>query len=310
MLPVSAEAALCLPPMKAFRASVLRFSSKGKAVYDQDGLLVLGDDGLIAAVGDYPSQKGRFPDIEIEHLPGRILAPGFIDLHTHYPQLDVIGSPADGLLPWLERYTFPAEARFADAAHGAEVARFFLDELSRNGVTTALVFGSSHPESVDAFFQQAQARRLRMICGKALMDRHAPEGVRDATEQSLIDTEALIKRWHGLDRLGYAITPRFAPSCSDAQLRGAGELARRHGDVWIQSHVAENEEEIRWVHELFPATRSYLGVYEGFGLLRERAIYAHCIHLDSEDRELMRSSGAASSEKREIRPRSKSLPTS
>ena len=279
--------------MKALRAAVLRFTSEGQAIYDEDGLLVLGEDGLIAAVGDYHSTRSRFPGVETEHLSGRILAPGFVDLHIHYPQLDVIGSPAEGLLPWLEHYTFPAEARYADAAHAGEVASFFLDELARHGVTTALVFGSSHPESVDAFFQQAQARKLRMICGKALMDRHAPEGVRDATEQSLIDTEGLIERWHGQDRLGYAITPRFAPSCSDAQLRGAGELAGRHPDVWIQSHVAENEDEVRWAHELFPQARSYLGVYDGFGLMRARAIYAHCIHLDGRDRELMRSSGAA-----------------
>ncbi len=279
--------------MKAYRAAVLRFSEEGQALYEEDGLLVVGDDGRFAAVGAFQSLRRKFADADLEHLPGRILAPGFIDLHIHYPQADVIGSPADGLLPWLERYTFPEEARFADAGHADAVVKFFLDELARNGVTTALVFGSSHPQSVQAFFTQAQARGLRMVCGKVLMDRHAPEGVRDATEQSLIDTEALIRRWHGVARLGYAITPRFAPSCSEAQLRGAGELARRYPDVWIQSHVAENEMEVRWAHELFPAARSYLGVYEGFGLLRERAVYAHCIHLDGQDRELLRSSGAA-----------------
>jgi guanine deaminase len=282
-----------LAAMKAYRAAVLRFSEQGRALYDEDGLLVVGDDGRFAAVGDFQSLARQFAGVELEHLPGRILAPGFIDLHIHYPQTDVIGSPAEGLLPWLERYTFPEESRFADTIHASEVAAFFLDELARNGVTTALVFGSSHVPSVDAFFSAAQARCLRMVCGKALMDRHAPDGVRDDTEQSLSDTEALIRRWHGVDRLGYAITPRFAPSCSDAQLRGAGELAQRYADVWIQSHVAENRDEVAWARELFPASRSYLGVYGDFGLLRERAVYAHCIHLDSEDRALMRSSGAA-----------------
>jgi guanine deaminase len=282
-----------LAAMKAYRAAVLRFSGQGQALYDEDGLLVVGEDGRFAAVGDFQSIRRQYADVALEHLPGRILAPGFIDLHIHYPQTDVIGSPAEGLLPWLERYTFPEESRFSDQHHAGEVAEFFLDELARNGVTSALVFGSSHVQSVDAFFTQAQARRLRMVCGKALMDRHAPDGVRDDTEQSLSDTEALIQRWHGVDRLGYAITPRFAPSCSDAQLQGAGELARRHPDTWIQSHVAENELEIRWARELFPTARSYLDVYRGFGLLRERALYAHCIHLDSEDRALMRSSGAA-----------------
>jgi guanine deaminase len=132
--------------------------------------------------------------------------------------------------------------------------------------------------------EEAERRRLRLIAGKVLQDRHSPDGVRDETEQSLIDTEALIRRWHQRGRLGYAITPRFAPSCSEAQLRGAGELAARYPDTWIQSHVAENKDEIRWARELFPASRSYLSVYQDFGLMRERAIYAHCIHFDDEDR--------------------------
>jgi guanine deaminase len=178
----------------------------------------------------------------LEHWPARLIAPGFIDLHVHYPQLDVIASPADGLLPWLETYTFVQEARFGDPAHAQEVATFFLDELQRHGVTTSLVFCSSHASSVEALMAQARARSLRLIAGKCLMDRHAPEGVRDQTEASLIETEQLIGRWQGVDRLGYAITPRFVPSCSDAQLAGAGELARRHPQVWVQSHVAENHD--------------------------------------------------------------------
>ncbi len=283
--------------VKAYRASILRFADDHSALFDEDGLLVVGPDAqgreVVRAVGDYRALAGKFPGVAIEHLPGRIIAPGFIDLHIHYPQTNVIGSPAEGLLPWLDNYTFPYESRFADEAYARETASFFLDELARNGVTTALVFGSSHVQSVDAFFKEAQARHLRMICGKVLMDRHAPDAVRDDTEQSLLDTEALITRWHGLDRLGYAITPRFAPSCSDAQLRGAGMLAARYPDAWIQSHVAENKDEIAWARKLFPQARSYLSVYEDFGLLRERAVYAHCIHFDEQDRVLMRSSGAA-----------------
>ena len=158
---------------------------------------------------------------------------------------------------------------------------------------TALTFATSHPESVQALFKEAQKHQLRLITGKCLQDRNSPDGVRDETEQSLLDTEALIQQWHGVDRLGYAITPRFAPSCSDAQMRGAGELAAKYPDVWIQSHVAENLDEVRWVKELYPQSRSYLQVYEDFGLLRERAVYAHCIHFDAADRALMARSGAA-----------------
>ena len=283
--------------MQGFRAAILRFADDGSAVYENDGLLVTGPDAngrkVVRAVGPYEQLVANFPGVVIEHFPGRIIAPGFIDLHIHFPQIDVIGSPAEGLLPWLENYTFPQEARFSVEAHAQELAAVFLDELARHGVTTALAFCTSHPSSVNALMTESQKRGLRMIAGKVLQDRNSPDGVRDETQQSLIDTEALIQAWHGTDRLGYAITPRFAPSCSDAQLRGAGELAAKYPDVWIQSHVAENKDEVAWAKQLFPDARSYLAVYDGYGLMRERSIYAHCIHFDDDDRALMRSTGAA-----------------
>ena len=283
--------------MKAYRASILYFAGPAQAVLESDGLLVVAPNAqgrqVVQAVGAYQTLAPRFASVPTEHFPGCIIAPGFVDMHIHYPQTDVIGSPADGLLPWLENYTFPHEKRFAAPEYSAQAATFFIAELLRNGVTTALTFASSHPASVNALFAEAQQRQLRLIAGKVLMDQNAPDGVRDETEQSLLDTEALIKRWHGVDRLGYAITPRFVPSCSPAQLRGAGELAARYPDVWIQSHVAENKDEIDWVRQLYPQARSYLSVYEQFGLLRPRAVYAHCIHLDEDDRALMRASGAA-----------------
>ena len=284
--------------MYFYRAALLRFSDDGQALYDSDGLLVVGPGAqgrqCVQAAGAWQSLAPQYAaqmqaqPARVTHWPGRIIAPGFIDLHLHYPQTDVIGSPANGLLAWLENYTFPQEARFADPAHAAEVAPFFLDELRRNGVTTALVFATSHPASVNALFIEAQKRQLRLITGKVLQDRHCPDGVRDQTEQSLLDTEALIQRWHGVDRLGYAITPRFAPTSSPAQLRGAGALAAQYPDVWVQSHVAENLDEVAWVRELFPKARSYLSVYDDFGLMRERAVYAHCIYLDAADRALLR----------------------
>ena len=287
--------------MKAYRASLLYFAgpeaAASQAVFEQDGLLVLGpdEDGrqVVQAIGSYQGLAAPYSALEVEHLPGRIIAPGFVDMHIHYPQLDVIGSPAEGLLPWLEAYTFPHEKRFSAPEYSAQTATFFIAELLRHGVTTALAFATSHPESVNALLAQAQAQSLRMIAGKVLMDQNSPDGVRDETEQSLIDTETLIHRWHGVDRLGYAITPRFVPSCSEAQLRGAGELAAKYPDVWIQSHVAENSDEVAWVRQLYPKARSYLSVYEQFGLLRPRAVYAHCIHIDDEDRALMRGTGTA-----------------
>lgn len=282
--------------MRVYRSALLRFADDGSALYDQDGLLAVAPDAAgrerVVAAGPWQALSSHYAGHPVTHLPGRIITPGFVDMHIHFPQTDVIGSPADGLLPWLENYTFPHETRFADPAHGGQVAEFFVDELLRNGVTTALTFATSHPASVDALFAQAQRRGMRLITGKVLQDRHSPDGVRDDTGQSLIDTEALIRRWHGVDRLGYAITPRFAPTSTPEQLRGAGELAARYPDVWIQSHVAENRDEIRWARELFPASRSYLAVYDDFGLMRERAVYAHCIHFDDDDRALMRDTGA------------------
>ena len=288
--------------MKAYRSSLLYFAAPMQgapvqALFETDGLLVVRPDERgrqrVQAIGSYQTLSASYAGLHIEHLPGRIIAPGFVDMHIHYPQLDVIGSPAEGLLPWLENYTFPHEKRFSDAAYSAQSATFFIAELLRNGVTTALAFATSHPESVNALLGEAQKQQLRMIAGKVLMDQNSPDGVRDQTEQSLIDSEALILRWHGVDRLGYAITPRFVPSCSAAQLQGAGELAARYPDVWIQSHVAENRDEVAWVRRLYPQARSYLSVYQQFGLLRPRAVYAHCIHIDDEDRALMRSTGTA-----------------
>jgi guanine deaminase len=294
--------------MNAYRASLLWFAPRSegvaRALYEQDGLLVVGPDAqgrqVVQAIGAYATVSKQYPQVPVQHFPGRIIAPGFIDLHIHYPQIDVIGSPASGLLPWLENYTFPEENRFSAPDHSAQAATFFIAELLRNGVTTALTFATSHPESVNALFTEAQARHMRLITGLVLMDRHAPDylvnqgqGSVSGTEQSLRDTESLIQRWHGVDRLGYAITPRFAPTSTDAQLRGAGELAKQYGDVWIQSHVAENKDEITWARELFPASRSYLATYDDFGLMRERAIYAHCIHFDDDDRALMRDTGSA-----------------
>ncbi|WP_367849757.1 guanine deaminase [Rhodoferax sp. WC2427] len=281
--------------MKAYRASILRFAPDHSAIFEEDGLLVVGPDASgtrrVQAVGPYRTLGPKYPGLPVEHLPGRILAPGFVDMHIHYPQTDIIGSPADGLLPWLENYTFPAEKQFSAPAHAEEVARFFVAELLRNGVTTALAFATSHPASVNALFAEAQKNHMRLITGKVLQDRNSPDGVRDDTEQSLLDTEALIQRWHGVDRLGYAITPRFAPTSTPAQLRGAGALAAQYPEVWVQSHVAENLGEIAWAKELFPDARSYLGVYADFGLLRPRAVYAHCIHFDDADRALMRDTG-------------------
>jgi guanine deaminase len=260
-----------------------------------DGMLIVRD-GRIEAVGPAEALLQRLPaGAAVTSHPGCILMPGFIDTHIHYPQVDVIASGGRELLDWLRDYTFPEERRFADFAHASAVAEIFLDELMRNGTTTALVFCTVHSPSVEAFFQAAAHRRLRMIAGKVLMDRNCPEYLAEPAETGERLTRELIERWHGRERLSYAITPRFAPTSSDEQLASAGQLAREYPDTYIHSHLAENRSEIAWVGELFPQARTYLDVYDRFGLVRDRAVYAHCLHMDSADRLRMAQAGAAAS---------------
>ena len=285
--------------MKAYRGSILHLlddptqTSRAEAVaFHEDGLLLV-EDGRVAACGAYDDIAPRLGDAPVEDLTGHLITPGFVDAHIHFPQVDVIAAHGAQLLDWLEQHTFPAEARFADAAHAAETATFFLDELLRNGTTTALVFGSVHRVSVEALFAEALSRDMRLIAGKTLMDRNAPEGLTDTVEGSRADMEALIADWHGKGRLGYAVTPRFAISCSDEQLAMAGEVLAAHPGVWMQTHLSENAHEIAETARLFPAAKDYLGVYDRFGLLGQRSVFAHCVHLQGEAFQRMAAKGGA-----------------
>lgn len=283
----------------AHRGAILHFRSDpgtadSSAAYEywEDGALIVVD-GRIERAGPAAELLGSSADDATLVDHGKcVIMPGFVDTHIHYPQTDMIASAGQNLLDWLERYTFPAERRFEDLDYAREVAEFCLDELLRNGTTTAQVLGTVHKAATDVFFLAAQRRRLRMIAGKVLMDRNCPAYLRDTAAAGERDSRELIEKWHGNDRLHYAITPRFAPTSTEAQLLGAGRLAREFPDVFVHSHLAENRDEIAWVRKLFPDSRSYVEVYERFGLLRERATYAHCIHLDAADRERMATSGA------------------
>lgn len=282
---------LLSPSAIAYRGEVVSCvadpSTQGEAavVHHSDGVLIV-DGGTIKAVGDAAQLLAGFSGPVVDWR-GRLLMPGFVDTHIHYPQTDVIASFGEQLLTWLERYTFPAEAAFADPVHAAEGARFFFDEMLAQGTTTALIFGTVHPQSVDAVMAEAQGRNLRMIAGKVLMDRHCPEFLRDTPQRGYDESKALIERWHGQGRLGYAVTPRFAPTSTDAQLAACGALMQEFPGVHLQSHVAENKDEIAWARALFPQARSYLDVYRMFGLLGPTSVYAHCIHLDADDRAMM-----------------------
>jgi guanine deaminase len=260
-----------------------------------DGVLLIRN-GLVSAVGDASVLLPQLqPGVPVIDYRGKLIMPGFVDTHVHYAQVDIVASYGEQLLDWLERFTFPAERSFADPAHASEVAGFFLDELLKNGTTTAMVFPTVHPASVDAFFEAATKRNLRMAAGKVLMDRNCPEFLRDTAESGYEQSAELIRRWHGKGRLSYAVTPRFAPTSTERQLELAGRLLDLHPDVLLQSHVAENKGEIAWVAELYPWARSYLDVYDRYGMLRKGAIFAHCIHLDEVDRQRMARTGASMS---------------
>ncbi len=261
--------------------------------YFDDGAIIVAD-GRIDAVG--PAEQllpaGDDDLVHIDHR-GQLIVPGLIDCHVHYPQTDIIASFGEQLLTWLETYTFPEESRFGDIAHARSTADFFVRELLRNGTTTALVFATVHPASVDAIFEAAADHNMRIAAGKVLMDRHCPEALRDSVDSAYSDSRALIERWHGVGRAVYAVTPRFAVTSTDAQLDAAARLLHEYPDTLMHTHLAENHDEIAWVGELFPAARSYADVYVQHGLVGPNSVFAHGIHLDATDRDALAAGGSA-----------------
>jgi guanine deaminase len=279
----------------ALRGDLLDFvAAPARAERDSPAVRFRPDHWLLIEGSRIVGAQAAAPDVtwrRVDHA-GKLVLPGFIDTHVHSPQLDVIGSWGAQLLDWLETYTFPAERRMADPAQAQAGSQLFLDALLAHGTTSAVVFPTVHKASVDALFDAASQRGMRLIAGKVLMDRHAPAELCDDVDGAEADCRELIERWHGRGRLAYAVTPRFAPTSSDAQLAMAGRLLADHEGLYMQTHVAENPAEVRWVAELFPKARSYLDVYERFGLLNERAVLAHGIWLDDADRALLRERGA------------------
>jgi guanine deaminase len=265
--------------MKAYRGEILSVpedpavAGPDSVRHFEDGLLVV-EDGLVVECGPW---SDRFADVPVERLGG-LIVPGFVDAHVHYPQIECIASHGEQLMQWLERHIFPAEKAFADRGHADQVAAFFLDQLLRHGTTSALVFATVHAGSVDALFEAALERDMRIVSGKVLMDL-GPEGLRDSVASGRADTEALIARWRGRGRLGYAVTPRFAPTSSREQLADAGSLLAAHPEILMHTHLSENPGEIAYVAERFPEAADYLDVYDRFGLVGPRSVFAHCVHM-------------------------------
>ena len=286
--------------MHAYRAALLHcladpreVGSEASYQYFPDGLLVI-EDGKVMEIGAAADLLPTLPaDVVVVEYPAALIVPGFVDTHIHFPQVGVIGSYGSQLLDWLQTYTFPAEARFADPAYARDQAAFFLQELLRNGTTTALVFCTVHPQSVDAFFMEAEKRNLRMIAGKVLMDRNAPEELTDDASSGYDESRTLIERWHGKGRLHYAVTPRFAATSTPEQLELASQLLREYPGLYLHTHLSENPAEIAWVKELFPERSGYLDVYDHHRLLGARSVFAHGIHLCDEECQRLGESGSA-----------------
>lgn len=275
--------------LRAVRGQLLHFTAdpafnnEDAWHYEEDGLLVI-ENGKVHACGCAPDLLKLLPEnVEVTHYPHHLIMPGFIDTHVHYPQTQIIGAYGEQLLTWLNNYTFPAESQFSDSEHATKVADIFIEELLRNGTTSALVFATMHPASVDAIFQAAERRNLRLISGKVLMDRNVPDYIKDTAQTGYDDSKALIERWHNRGRLNYAVTPRFAPTSTEAQLQLAGQLLSEHEGLFVQTHLSENKEEIAWVKQLFPKAHSYLDVYDQFNLLHPRTVLAHGIHLEPQE---------------------------
>ena len=247
----------------------------------EDGLMVL-EEGRIKSLEIF-TEEAAILHVNIEDKRGQLILPGFIDTHIHFPQTEMIASYGEQLLEWLETYTFPTEKQFLDKNYAQKIAKFFVNELLKNGTTSALVYGTVHPESVDALFEEAQKIDMRLIAGKVMMDRNAPDDLLDTAQSSYDDSKMLIDKWHNNGRLQYAITPRFAPTSTPEQLTLAGQLKAEYPDVYVQTHLSENKDEIEWVKSLYPERAGYFDVYEHYGLTGNKSIFGHSIHLTEEE---------------------------
>ncbi len=286
--------------LQGFRAAFIHYAGvahhsdeiAGQFRYLPDGLLLIAD-GKVVSLTPWDDGNNVPEGCEFTDYQGRLILPGFIDTHIHFPQTEMIAAYGEQLLEWLEKYTFPVESKYGDSEYASAMAAFFIRQLFSHGTTTALVFASVHPQSVDALFREAQKYAMRIIAGKVMMDRHVPEALLEDPAESARQTRQLIERWHGKGRLGYAITPRFVPTSSPALLEQAGVLRREYPDAWMQTHLSENLREIEWVSELFPEHDNYLGVYDHYQLTGKRSVFAHCIHLQDKEWTCLQQTGSS-----------------
>ncbi|ACR70655.1 guanine deaminase [Edwardsiella ictaluri] len=292
---------VCEHTLKAVRGSILDVTRtvtdpqqvESALRFIEDGLLLIRN-GKVDWCGSWEEGRGRIPaSIRVRDYRGKLIVPGFVDTHIHYPQSEMVGAYGEQLLEWLNKHTFPTEQRYNDLDYAREMSNFFLKQLLRNGTTTALVFGTVHPESVDALFEAASHINMRMIAGKVMMDRNAPDYLLDDAQSSYEQSKALIERWHKNGRLLYAVTPRFAPTSSPEQLAMAQRLREEYPDTYLHTHLCENRDEIAWVKSLYPHHDGYLDVYHQYGLTGKNCVFAHCIHLEEKEWDCLSDTGSS-----------------
>lgn len=282
--------------MQLFRGKILHFP---RATDNPDKDVVCLHDGALVVEGKHIVAIGDFAEIQPAYAHATVLdhrehwiMPGLIDSHLHFPQTEMLACYGEQLLSWLENYTFPTERKFSDPKYASAMADVFIRQLLKNGTTTGLVYPTVHANSVDALFTAASSMDMAMVTGKVCMDENSPDTLKDTPAQAVDESLALIQKWHNKDRNLYAITPRFAPTSSRAQLQGLGELASAYPDVFIQTHLSENQQEIAWVKSLFPERDGYLDVYDHYGLVRPRGVFGHCVHLTDKEWARMAKAGA------------------
>lgn len=274
---------LLLGQTLGFRADPFQSPHEDAAVWNTRGGIVI-EAGKIIETGDADHLRAAHPDAEVVDYGSDLITAGFVDAHVHYPQTEIIASWGKRLIDWLNSYTFPEEMRFGDPDYAQRVAETYLDLVAANGTTSVVSYCTIHPESVDAFFDAAKARNMRVVAGKTCMDRNAPDGLRDTAQSAYDDSKRLLEKWHGQGRLEYAITPRFSPTSTPEQLEALGSLWAEHSDCLMQTHLSEQTDEVEWVAGLFPDARDYLDTYEQFGLLGKGGLYGHSIYLTDRER--------------------------
>lgn len=294
MMAPSTPAGAIRGPALTFTGDPFKDGIDATMVHEPDAIVAFAD-GLITHFGPASTVRPQLPPgLPIrEYGPDSLISAGFLDSHVHFPQTPMIAAFGEQLLDWLTKYTFPTERKYADKAFASSVAKVFLDECLKNGITTSCVYCTVFPQSVDALFEEAERLGMRIAAGKVMMNRNAPEYLLDTTQSSYDDSKALINKWHNRGRIMYAITPRFAPTSTPDQLQAAGELWSEYPDCYMQTHVSENKGEIAWVKELFPERKGYLDVYDHHKLCRPRAVFGHGIHLTEDELHTMHSTGSA-----------------